>query len=251
MADETCKRMYLKDQVTGEIFAVAVDTTSIAKPIIVGAKRCTRAEELVQGALPVMPLEQVEADLATLQQLYHEHKLVLWTPPEAPSPIMHKLIGLREELSTANGKVKAATEKLKKVKAEASEIEQQIFAVLATLHEPQESLPFDGPDQGVAFTSNAAEVNPDSAALDTEAPFDSETVEGIEAMAAAIDDAGNPEPADLGDERAPGQADAGMLGGDHAIADGEPEDDPGPDPMDVAEARQDHEDFLTSKGEGD
>ena len=220
MPDETCKRMYLKDQVTGEIFAVAVDTTSISKPIIVGAKRCTRAEELVQGALPVMPLEQqVEADLATLQQLYHEHKLVLWMPPEAPSPIMHKLIGLREELSTANGKVKAATEKLKKVKAEASEIEQQIFAVLAALHEPQESLPFDGPDQGVVFTPNA-------------------------------DDAGNPEPAELGDTDAPGEADGDMLGGDHAIADGEPETDPGPDPMDVAEAKRDHEDFLTSKGEG-
>lgn len=225
MPDETCKRMYLKDQVTGEIFAVAVDTTSISKPIIVGAKRCTRAEELVQGALPVMPLEQVEADLATLQQLYHEHKLVLWMPPEAPSPIMHKLIGLREELSTANGKVKAATEKLKKVKAEASEIEQQIFAVLATLHEPQESLPFDGPDEAVAFTPN-----PD---------------------AVPVDDAGNPEPAELGDVDAPGEGDDDMLGGDHAVVDGEPEEDPGPDPMDVAEAKRDLDDFLAAKGEGD
>lgn len=227
MPDDSCKRMYLKDQVTGEIFAVAVDVTSIAKPIIVGAKRCTRAEELVQGALPVMPLEQVEADLATLQQLYHEHKLVLWTPPEAPSPIMHKLIGLREELSMANGKVKAATEKLKKVKAEASEIEQQIFAVLATLHEPQESLPFDGPDDAVAFTP----------AMQTDD--------------VPVDDLGNPEPAELGDTDAPGEADGDRLGGDHAIADGEPEDDPGPDPMDVAEAKRDHEDFLASKGEGD
>ena len=234
MPDETCKRMYLKDQVTGEIFAVAVDTTSIAKPIIVGAKRCTRAEELVQGALPVMPLEQVDADLATLQQLYHEHKLVLWLAPESPSPIMHKLIGLREELSAASGKVKTATERLKKLKGEESEIEQQIFAVLAALHEPQESLPFDAPDQGVAFTPSPA------------APIDSETVAGIEAMAA-----GNPEPANLGDESAPGEADADMLGGDHAVADGEPEDDPGPDPMDVAEAKRDHEDFLASKGEGD
>lgn len=239
MPDDSCKRMYLKDQVTGEIFAVAVDTTSSAKPTIVGAKGCTRAEELVQGALPVMPLEQVEAVLTTLQQLYHEHRLVLWLAPESPSPIMHKLIGLREELSAASGKVKTATERLKKLKGEESEIEQQIFAVLAALHEPQESLPFDALDQGVAFTPSPA------------APIDSETVAGIEAMAAAVDDAGNPEPANLGDESAPGEADADMLGGDHAVADGEPEDDPGPDPMDVEEAKRDHEDFLASKGEGD
>ena len=147
---------------------------------------------------------------------------------------MHKLIGLREELSAASGKVKTATERLKKLKGEESEIEQQIFAVLAALHEPQESLPFDALDQGVAFTPSPA------------APIDSETVAGIEAMAA-----GNPEPANLGDESAPGEADADMLGGDHAVADGEPEDDPGPDPMDVAEAKRDHEDFLASKGEGD
>ena len=239
MPDDSCKRMYLKDQVTGEIFAVAVDATSNAKPIIVGVKRCTRAEELVQGALPVMPLEQVEADLATLQQLYHEHMLVLWTPPEAPSPIMHKLIGLREELSAANGKVKAATERLKKLKGEESEIEQQIFAVLAALHEPQESLPFDAPDQGVAFTPNPDAVAEVGEEGDSAAGFD------------PIDDAGNTEPAELGDESAPGEADADMLGGDHAIAEGEPEDDPGPDPMDVAEAKRDHEDFLASKGEGD
>lgn len=223
------KRMYLKDQVTGEIFAVAVDTSD-GKPMIVGAVRCTRAEELVQGALPVMPLEHVEADLATLQQLYHDHKLVLWMPPEAPSPIMHKLIGLREELNAANGKVKAATERLKNAKSAASEIEQQIFAIIATLHEPQEMLPFDAP----ADEAEPATFTPDA---DVVAPVDSETVAGIEAMSQEIDDAGNPESAELGDADAPGEADAD-------------DDDPGPDPMDVAEAKRDHEDFLTSKGEG-
>lgn len=229
MADDSCKRMYLKDQVTGEIFAVAVDTTSIAKPIIVGAKRCTRAEELVQGALPVMPLEHVEADLATLQQLYHEHKLVLWAPPEAPSPVMHKLIALREELSAANGKKKAAEERLKKMKAEVSEIEQQIFAVLATLHEPQESLPFDAPDdpRAVAFTPRPA---------DADVPPLDET---------AVDDAANAEPAELGDEDAPGEGDA-----DETKGDDEGEHGP-PDPMDVAEAKRDLDDFLAAKGEGD
>lgn len=236
MADETCKRMYLKDQVTGEIFAVAVDTTSISKPIIVGAKRCTRSEELVQGALPVMPLEQVEADLATLQQLYHEHKLVLWTPPEAPSPIMHKLIALREELSTANGKVKAATERLKKIKAEASEIEQQIFAVIATLHEPQESLPFDGPDDpgAVAFTPNR----------DVDVPPLDES---------AVDGAGNPEPAELGDVDAPGEGDADETKdeGEDESAPMERPDDTGPDPSDIADQQRDLDDFLASKGEGD
>jgi len=243
MPDETCKRMYLKDQVTGEIFAVAVDTTSISKPIIVGAKRCTRAEELVQGALPVMPLEQIEADLATLQQLYHEHMLVLWTPPEAPSPIMHKLIGLREELATANGKKKSAEERLKGAKSAVSEIEQQIFAVLATLHEPQESLPFDRPDDAVAFTPNPDVVAPVGDEGDSARGFD---------PIDPVDDAGNPEPPELGDVDAPGEGDADETKDDGLTADvpAFEGDDPGPDPMDVAEAKRDHEDFLTSKGEG-
>lgn len=220
------KRLYVKDTQLGSIYAIAVDTAA-GKPLIIGMRLCTKAEELVAGALGVMPLETVEVDLASIQALYDDRKLFPWQPPEAPSPTMHKLMELRDKLGKAQARTKAAAEKHKAAKADESGIAQQIFAVLATLHEPEPGLPFD--DDGILIESQIPDGEVGNVSFDA-----AKAAEFVPDPSAPVDDAGNPEPADLG-ESAEAIAE-GKLGGDHAIADGEPEDDPGDEDDDGDEA---------------
>lgn len=231
------KRLYLKDTQLGSIFAVAVDTGA-GKPVIIGMKLCSKAEELVAGALAVMPLETIDVDLASLQTLYDERKLFPWQPPEAPSPTMHKLIDLREKLGKAQARTKAAAEKHKSAKADESGIEQQIFAVLATLHEPEPGLPFD--EDGNLIESQIPEGEVGNVAFDA---AKAEFVPNPDAV--PVDDVGNPEPEDLGDENAPGEQDAADPEREGLFSD----EDPGPDPMDVAEVNRDLDDHLSRQGE--
>lgn len=116
--------------------------------------------------------------------------------------VLHTLKGLRDELGTAQIRTKNCAERHKEAKADESEIEQQIFALLATLVEggSEMSLPFDANDS-----------RPD-----------------LEAIATALAD--------------------GEFDPDDAPENTVDTDDPGPDPMDVAEADKDFSDHLATQG---
>ena len=217
MTESKIRRSFLKHTPTGEIWAVDVESYE-AGPVVVAALRCTRDVELTLGALPVLALETEAELLKIVQTMYDGREFFPWQPEQTNLQIMHRLHELHEDLADARTKVKMAQENLKKRKATESEVAEQIFALVGTIREDEPKLPFDG-------STRVQSVAPAEQAIAEPAPVDSETVEGIEAMAAAVDAI-----AEVGEE------------GDEAAGFDPIDEDPGPDPMDVVEADRDLDD---------
>lgn len=142
----TFHREFRKHVHTGTIVAI-----ELVNGALQGVRECSRPEEQVHGALPVMQLEDRDSDVG---KWYRAESLNFrpWTPPEPPKVLMDALMKLYEESVEVRAVLEAAKTRLKHAAAAVKDVDERVFHMLRRIHEvpdAQLNLPLPAAEPGL------------------------------------------------------------------------------------------------------
>jgi hypothetical protein len=122
-------REFRKHAHTGEVVAVELVGGQLQ-----GARLCSKPEEQTAGALPVMPLEGRESDVAVW---YRKNAIDFrpWEPPQPPKLLMDRLRSLYEQAVEARAAYEKAKSAAKFAKDRVEEVDEAIFHALRRMHD--------------------------------------------------------------------------------------------------------------------